>query len=124
MAWNKKQNIISILKNGIIVPPANASYCCGRMFSSGIYFSDQSTKSLNYSYGWWSGSSDKNCYMFLCDVLMGKEYTPKSSYSYTGLPNGYDSCFAKAGISGVQNNEMIVQPKQSNPRYLIEFDEF
>lgn len=118
----KKSNIISILKNGFVIPPSNAKHVVGRMFGSdGIYLSDQSTKSLNYSYGWWSGSRDKNCYMFLCDALLGKQYIPNGSCSH--LPKGYNSIFAKAGYSNVQNNEMIVPLNQVNPKYLIEFDE-
>ena len=119
----KKQNIISIMKNGMIIPPANASHCTGRMFGSGLYFSDQSTKSLNYAYGWWSGTRDNNCYMFLNKVLMGKSYTPKGWSNCNSIPKGYDSIFAKAGVSGVQNNEMIVMPNQVCPEYLIEFCE-
>lgn len=119
----KKQNIISIMKNGMIIPPANASHCTGRMFGSGLYFSDQSTKSLNYAYGWWSGTRDNNCYMFLSKVLMGKSYTPKGWGGCNSIPKGYDSIFAKAGVSGVQNNEMIVMPNQVCPEYLIEFCE-
>lgn len=119
----KKQNIISIMKNGMIIPPANASHCTGRMFGSGLYFSDQSTKSLNYAYGWWSGTRDNNCYMFLSKVLMGKSYIPKGWSGCNSIPKGYDSIFAKAGVSGVQNNEMIVMPNQVCPEYLIEFCE-
>ena len=120
----KKQNIISIMKNGMIIPPANASHCTGRMFGSdGLYFSDQSTKSLNYAYGWWSGSRDANCYMFLNKVLMGKSYTPNGYTGCSNIPSGYDSIFAKAGVSGVQNNEMVVPPNQVCPEYLIEFEE-
>ena len=120
----KKQNIISIMKNGMIIPPANASHCTGRMFGSdGLYLSDQSTKSLNYAYGWWSGSRDANCYMFLNKVLMGKSYTPNGYTGCSNIPSGYDSIFAKAGVSGVQNNEMIVPPNQVCPEYLIEFEE-
>lgn len=120
----KKQNIISIMKNGMIIPPANASHCTGRMFGSdGLYLSDQSTKSLNYAYGWWSGTKDTNCYMFLNKVLMGKSYTPNGYTGCSNIPSGYDSIFAKAGVSGVQNNEMIVPPNQVCPEYLIEFEE-
>ena len=111
------------MKNGMIIPPANASHCTGRMFGSGLYFSDQSTKSLNYAYGWWSGTRDNNCYMFLSKVLMGKSYTPKGWSGCNSIPKGYDSIFAKAGVSGVQNNEMIVMPNQVCPEYLIEFEE-
>ena len=120
----KKQNIISIMKNGMIIPPANASHCTGRMFGSdGLYLSDQSTKSLNYAYGWWSGSRDTNCYMFLNNVLMGKSYTPNGYTGCSNIPSGYDSIFAKAGVSGVKNNEMMVMPNQVCPEYLIEFEE-
>jgi poly [ADP-ribose] polymerase len=115
-------NLLSILKTGFVIPPASASYCTGRMFGNGVYFSDQSTKSLNYAYGYWAGGKrDDNCYMLLCDVAMGKSYTPKSYTEKLPLV-GYDSTFARAGISGVANNEMIVyNTDQIDPRYLIEF---
>lgn len=115
-------NLLSIIKGGYIIPPANASYCTGRMFGNGVYFSDQSTKSLNYAYGYWDGKGkDNNCFMLLNDVSMGKAYTPRNSYE--SLPKtGFDSTFAKAGQSGVINNEMIVYSlNQINPVYLLEF---
>ena len=60
--------------------------------------------------------------MFIADVAMGKIYTPTSSYDGPFPKNGYDSVFAKGGMSGVQNNEMIVyQTNQANLKYLVEF---
>lgn len=119
---SRKANMISIFKNGMIIPNKHASHCTGRMFGNYLYFSDQSTKSLNYSYGWWNGHTrDNNCYMFLCDVLIGNAYTPGRS-GCTVIPKGYNSIFAKGGISGVQNNEMMVTPEQVNPKYIIEFE--
>jgi Poly(ADP-ribose) polymerase catalytic domain./Poly(ADP-ribose) polymerase, regulatory domain./WGR domain. len=115
-------NVLSILKSGLMIPPSNARHVTGRMFGNGLYFSDQSTKSLNYSYGYWDGGSKDNvCYMFLCDVAMGRAYTPRSPNEL--LPkNGSDSTFAKGNQSGVKNNEMIVyKAKQANPRFLVEF---
>jgi len=113
-------NLLSILKVGLIVPPSNAGHCTGRMFGNGVYFSDQSTKALNYAYGYWGGSRDNRCFMFLADVAMGKSYTPTRSGSYR--PNGYDSIFAKAGQSGVRNNEMIVpNVYQCKLKYLVQF---
>ena len=114
-------NILSILYKGMIIPPSNSSFVAGRLFGDGLYFANQSTKSLNYSYGYWDAKGkDENCFMFLCDVAMGKHYTPK--YLQSNIPAGYDSFWAKAGVSGVQNDEIIV-PRlyQANPRYLIEF---
>ena len=58
--------------------------------------------------------------MFLCDVMMGKSYIPGTK-GCTSIPSGYDSIFAKAGQSGVMNNEMMVPVNQSRIKYLIEF---
>lgn len=117
----KVGNLLSILKSGYVIPPANATHCTGRMFGNGVYFSDQSTKSLNYANGYWGGSQDNNCFMLLNDVAMGKYYVPKSYTEALPMKN-YDSTFAKASQSGVMNNEMIVyHTKQINPKYLVEF---
>jgi poly [ADP-ribose] polymerase len=117
----KASNLLSILKSGLIIPKSHGSIqVTGRMFGDGVYFSDQSTKSLNYAYGYWDGRYDNNCFMFLADVAMGKMYHPSSSFS-GGCPRGYDSTWAKAG-SCVMNNEMIVYKlSQCNLTYLVEF---
>jgi len=117
-------NLLSILKGGLIIPPTNAGHCTGRMFGNGVYFSDQSTKALNYAYGYWGGgSTDNNCFMFLAEVAMGNAYVP-STYGSDFPKRGYDSTFAKGGQSGVQNNEMIVyRTSQCNLRYLVEFSD-
>jgi len=114
-------NLLSILKSGLIIPSSKAAHVTGRLFGDGVYFSDQSTKSLNYSYGYWDGASkDNNCFMFLASVAMGKYYVPRSGVAK--IPTGYDSCFAKAGESSVINNEMIVyRTGQCNLAKLIEF---
>lgn len=115
----RASNLLSILKGGLVIPPSNASHVCGRMFGNGAYFSDQSTKSLNYAYGYWGGNRDNNCFMFLAQVGMGKFYVPRGPQSF---PRGYDSVYAQGGKSGVLNNEMIV-PKvsQCNLTRLVEF---
>lgn len=127
MLWHGTRafNVLSIFKGGLIIPKSGGSYhITGRMFGDGVYFSDQSTKSLNYSYGYWGGGKvDENCFMFLADVAMGKEYIPDGYHSGRSYPvKGYDSVFAKAGHGGVLNNEMIVYDlAQINLRYLCEF---
>lgn len=116
-------NVLSILKGGLIIPTSAGGYhITGRMFGDGLYFSDQSTKSLNYAHGYWGGGGyDNNCFMFLADVAMGKHHTPSAPLSR--IPSGYDSCFAVGGKSGVANNEMIVYSlDQANLKYLCEFD--
>lgn len=121
----RASNLLSILKAGLIIPPSTSAHVCGRLYGDGLYFSDMSTKSLNYAYGYWSksGGSDNNCFMFLCSVGMGKYYKPnRSSYQSTRYPvSGYDSTFAEAG-SGVYNNEQIVyRVSQARLNRLIEF---
>jgi len=119
-------NVLSILKNGLIVPKSGGSYhVTGRMFGDGLYFSDQSTKSLNYAQGgtWDNGPRDNNCFMFLFDVAMGNYHVPSGSNSQLHR-YGYDSVFAKGRESGVMNNEMIVyRLGQAVPRYLVEFSD-
>ena len=117
----KKGNLLSILSRGFVIPPLSAPHCTGRLFGNGAYFSDQSTKSLNYSCGCWDGRPDPNCFMFLCNVGLGRYYVPRGAGE--NLPRlGRDSTFAQAGKSGVLNNEMIVyRTSQIDPVFLVEF---
>jgi len=119
----KCSNLLSILKIGLIIPRSSSGHVTGRMFGDGLYFSDQSTKALNYATNFWrGGGSTRRIFMFLADVAMGKEYTP-SGWSHNLPKRGYDSTFAKARKSGVSNNEMIVyKTNQANLKYLIEFE--
>lgn len=119
----KDANLLSILKTGFVIPKQHGSSMTitGRMYGDGVYFSDQSTKSLNYATSFWGGKSSERCFMLLNDVAMGKEFMATSSFS-GGCRKGYDSTFAKAGRSGVRNNEMIVyRTSQVKPVFLCEF---
>lgn len=123
----KASNLLSILKSGLVIPPQSSPYVTGRMYGNGIYASDQSTKALNYATTFWSGSDEGRYFMFLLDMAMGKTYTPKTKgWGMAGgeYPKaGYNSTFAKAGVSGVMNNEMIVyNVNQVNLVYLVEFE--
>lgn len=114
-------HLLSILKASLIIPPASSPHVTGRMFYNGIYFSDQSSKSLNYTTGFWGGNDIGRYFMFLADVAMGKYYVPSGPRNCLP-PNGYDSYFAQAHKSGVFNNEMIVfDTGQVNLKFLIEF---
>lgn len=113
-------NLLSIFARGLICPPwADA----GRMFGDGIYFAPASSKSLNYAYGYWGGGGrDNTCYMLLNWVATGKDYTPPGTGSWKQAPAGYDSVWAKAHKSGVQNDEVIVyRPSQCKVHRLVEF---
>lgn len=121
----RAHNLLSILKSGLIIPKSNGSiHVTGRMFGDGLYFSDQSTKSLNYAYGYWDGGAkDNRCYMFLADVAMGKYWHPDRKGSDLKPPTGHDSIYARGGQDIVQNNEMIVfRTSQAKLKYLVEFE--
>jgi len=118
-------NLLSLMKSGFVIPPSNSSHCTGRLIGNGVYFSDQSTKSLNYAIGaapGQRGQSEQYAFMFWNDVAMGKVYEPRSLNESFPKP-GYDSVFAKGGgYTTLRNNEMVVYDvRQINPRYLIEF---
>ena len=114
-------NCLSILKVGLVVPPTSSSHVTGRMFHNGLYFSDQSTKALNYATSFWGGRDVGRYFMFLSNVAMGKYYVPSGPRNVPP-PQGYDSYFAQGRKSGVQNNEMIVpRTSQASLKFLVEF---
>ena len=118
---SSSQNLLSILCKGLKISPPSSTHITGKCFSNGIYFSDQSTKSLNYAYGYWGGSRDKRVFMFLADVAMGKYEVPSGPTSRRPS-SGHHSYFAKAGRSGVINNEMVIfSEDQCNLKFLVEF---
>ena len=126
----KASNLLSILKGGLIIPSASATYCTGRMYSDGIYFSDISTKALNYAIGAAPGQNRSGymnrTFMFLADVAMGNYHIAQGAGRNYPVP-GSDSTWAKGrdkgGVnSGVINDEMIVYKlDQCNLVYLVEF---
>ena len=121
---SKASNLLSILKVGLIIPPSNSGHCTGRMWGDGVYMSSDATKSLRYATNaWTSGGRTDRLFMFLCDAALGKQHVPASGSSWGyRLPSGYDSCWAKAGVSGVQNHEQVVyRTSQVNLVYLLEF---
>ena len=120
----RASNLLSILKQGLIIPPANAAQCTGRMFGNGIYGSEQSTKALNYATNYWNSSGDNNqrVYMLLCDFAMGKEYHLKNNHRGNFPVKGYDSTYVASGASNIINQESIVyDPTQVRIKYLCEF---
>jgi len=114
-------NLLSILKGGLIIPPSSAGHVTGRMFGDGVYGANNSTKSLNYSIGYWGARSSKygNAFLFLADFAMGKTYTANRAV-YGGAPHGYDSIWAKKG-SSLYNDELIVYNlNQCTLKYVVE----
>ncbi len=117
----RASNLLSILRQGLVIPSSNSSHCTGRMYGNGSYFSNVSTKALNYATNFWgnSGCTDRT-FMFLADVAMGKYYDAKDWGGSYPKP-GTDSTWARAGRA-LKNDEMIVyRLDQCNLLYLVEF---
>lgn len=120
-------NILSIMGKGLLVPSQSPGQKAGAMFGNGLYFANQSSKSLQYSDGmYWAGGSGRRnkIYMFLASVVVGKDYCPNGPTGGSGRPPaGYDSFWAKAGRSGVRNDEIIVfKGGQVRLDYLVEIE--
>lgn len=134
-AWHGTRafNVLSILSGGYKVPPKNARGVTDRMFGDGVYFSEQSTKSLNYAKGVWAGTRDRgSCFMVLNDVVTGWQFRPDHHrHDWPAIMAGrqtdtdgrrFDSIYVKAGTAGVANHECIVwNLDQIGVRYLVEF---
>jgi len=118
----KASNLLSIMRQGLIIPPASSSHCTGRMYGPGVYFSSISTKALNYATNFWNGGgSTDRTFMFLCSVAMGKYHLAGGGWGSYPV-RGTDSTWAKGGQSNVINDEMIVyRLDQCNLVYLVEF---
>ncbi|WP_170221917.1 WGR domain-containing protein [Yimella lutea] len=131
-------NVLSILSSGLVVPPATAKHVTARMFGDGVYLSEQSSKSLQYSRGGvWSAGTDPEFFMFAADVAMGWEYRPnmhgQSHAAYDRARSGslvdnhhegrrFDSINVKGGTCGVLNHEAIIwRPDQVKLTFLCQF---
>ena len=91
LLWHgtRTENIISILKEGLRIAPVTSTQT-GNMFNSGVYFSDVSGKSINYSSNYYN-TIKKPIYILLCEVALGKMYKLYKADNELKLKKGYDS---------------------------------
>ena len=139
MYWHGtgSENILSILANGLLIKPSNASYC-GSMYGLGIYNAPNADKAAGYTSitgSYWKGGSSNVAYMFINAVIMGKQYDVKDNYErYNGitirnLDNdkfssanlGYHSVYAHAGGYLKRDECIVYNQNQVACRYLVEF---
>lgn len=117
------QNILGICKHGLLMRPPGV-YITGSMFGNGLYFADQSSKSEQYAFGRFGGSSGRGdtYFMFVADVALGKvkQYENAQS-SLTRAPNGYHSVQGKKGSYLLHNEFIVYDLKQHILQYLVEF---
>ena len=121
-------NLLSCLKVGLRIAPPSSAHVTGKMWGNGVYASSQSSKALNYATSFWGGRDLGRYFMFLVDFIMGKTFVPPARFSGKLPKLGYDSTYAKAGVSGkpgrstLLNDEQIVyKDNQVNLKYLLEF---
>lgn len=131
------ENILSIMSNGLLVRPANASYS-GSCYGNGIYNAPNSDKASGYTSiagSYWKGGSSNVAYMFINAVIMGKQFDCKDNYEkfdgmrisdldlakFTKHNLGYHSVYAHAGGYLKRDEAICYDPRQVACRYLVEF---
>lgn len=112
LLWHgsKPCNALSILTNGLIIPPKNHATYTGRMYGDGVYAAPNGTKALNYATDFWNKSNNsaiKNkTFLFVVEFALGKVHNPSSTISR--CPSGFHSVWAKRASAGLYNDEVIV----------------
>lgn len=126
----RRANMIGITTKGLLIRPSGVAHA-GSMYGDGIYWATNSTKSINYCDvrgSYWAQGTNKTAYLFLGDVAYGNYKYANGSHFYTKKSiSPAHSVFARAGNSGVINDELITYnptgPEQQHSlRYIIEFE--
>lgn len=126
----RRANMIGITTKGLLIRPSGVVKN-GEMYGSGLYFSSSSSKSINYldvKGSYWAQGNNRTGYLFLADVAFGNQKIAYGSHYYTASNiTPYHSVFAKAGQSGVINDEMIVYVptgpgQQHRLKYILEIE--
>ncbi len=113
-------NVLSILSKGLVISDVADN---GRMFGNGVYLTDQSSKATGYSgTGVWGGR-DREHFLLLADVALGRTLRPAARHEALrpDVHRRYNAIDVRGGTCGVRNNETIVWDlNQINVRYLLE----
>lgn len=113
-------NLLSILKSGLRVSPPSTAAIASKMFGNGIYGADVSTKSLNYSVGYWGqGGRGDSAWLFVCKFAMGKIQTVTKEQK-RGADRGYDSIYAKGGYDLFNDEFIVFRNSQVKITHLLE----
>ena len=126
----RRANMVGITTKGLLIRPSGVIHA-GSMYGDSIYWATNSTKSINYcdvNGSFWAQGRNKTAYLFLADVAFGNSKIANGSHMYTkNNIKPYHSVWAKAGQSGVRNDELMTYnatgPNQQHcMRYIIEFE--
>ena len=124
----RSQNIVGIMTRGLLLPNQSKRYgavLTGAMLGNGIYFADNSAKSLQYC----RACPGRRGFLFLASVALGKskEYTDAQTH-LNAPPPGYDSVTGVASVKTatwgrlVHNEYVIYDPSQQKLDYMVEFE--
>lgn len=114
-------SVIPILREGLKIRPVGNFQFSGKVYGDGNYFSEVTSKSLNYT------GYDKDQILLVYEVHTGNPYTYDGWYrgnsfslNYAELKKrGYDSTYVKAG-NGLLNSEIIAyKEQQCRIKYII-----
>lgn len=88
-----------------------------------IYFSDQSTKSTQYSCAKFGGAKNKykTSFLFVADVALGKVKEVTNSHYYNDAPTGYNSVKGVKGPSLLHNEYIVYNENRVRLTHIIEF---
>lgn len=126
----RRANMIGITTKGLLIRPSGVVHA-GSMYGDGIYWATQSSKSMNYcdvKGSYWAQGSNKTAYLFLADVAYGNyKYANRASFYSKRSIEPAHSVFARGGMSGVINDEIITytpsgRGQQHCLRYIVEFE--
>jgi poly [ADP-ribose] polymerase len=128
---SRNENWMSILDIGLLLRPTGV-VITGKMFGNGIYYAPKARKSLGYTSltgSYWAKGSCQEGFMALFDVHVGNSLKIKRHESWCSTLDmkklkargtDYDSLWAEAGQS-IMNDEVIVYDEaQSTIKYLIQ----
>lgn len=121
-------NVASIISKSLLVKHDKIGSSGSMYGRNALYFADNSTKSINYTSAknsYWAKGNDSSGYIFVTDVCLGNFLIAEKSYRYSldDLGDKYHSVYAKAGKSGILNDEfMIYSQGQNCLRYLLEIE--
>lgn len=114
-------SVIPILREGLKIRPAGNFQFSGKVYGDGNYFSEVTSKSLNYT------GYDSDQILLVYEVHTGNPYTYDGWYkgnsfslNYNELQKrGFDSTYVKAG-NGLLNSEIIAyKEQQCHIKYII-----
>lgn len=124
---SRNQNWFNIIQTGLLIRPSGAVYS-GSMFGDGIYFANKARKSIGYSSlsgSYWARGGDNKSFLALFEVNIGNskhiDKHDSSCYSFgENTIKPFNSVWAHAGSSLMNDEIIIYNPKQCTIKYLVE----